>query len=160
MVAFAWNLTRGLDLPQVWRSTWMGVEVASKVLRLNLMTHHIRGVLLQGMEASVVSELSHPNVIRTFQIYRVCPPERDSLNQILDEKSFLKDYQLSATTAGYSGKNTGIAEQLWIVQEYCRGGDLSQAIREKVSSTTFRNSEWAHRHCCPLWCLLFSCCLS
>ena len=132
----------------------MGVEAASKVLRLDVMSQEIRNVLLRGMEASLVSELSHPNIIRTFQIYRVCPQNRGS-RELSDVKSMPGDDQTPGTTASNTREESGIAEQLWIVQEFCRGGDLSEAIHEKVSNTIMiKNSEWAHKTLCLLRDLL------
>ena len=119
----------------------MGSEVACKVMQLDNVPHELHDVLLQGVEGNLVGELSHPNIIRTFKIYHVMPPSGHSL-----ESSFQKTESTEAANVGLmadqadsdgdssllrGGRDKGI-EQLWIVQELCRGGDLGQAIHDKV----------------------------
>ena len=73
------------------------------------------------MEANLVSEFSHPNIIQTFQIYHVCPDLGDSDMASTSSNELLIKNGEEAT-----------AEQLWIVQEFCEGGDLRSAIKDKV----------------------------
>ena len=95
-------------------------------------------VLLQGVESSIVAELSHPNIIRTFQIYHVRHSGR-SLESSIAESTEEENVGLAAHRADLnadsflirSGRDRG-GEQLWIVQELCRAGDLGQAIHDKV----------------------------
>lgn len=102
---------------------------------LDLLQSSVRDAVLTGMEASLVSELSHPNIIRTFQIYHISPTrerfEKDDL-EALDHPT--GGYNRMDSTPQEANLLVGDkrAEQLWIVQEYCRGGDLGQAIREQV----------------------------
>ena len=118
----------------------MGLEVACKVMQLDMVADQVVvGVLLQGVESSIVAELSHPNIIRTFQIYHVRHSGR-GLESSIAESTEEENVGLVADRVSDSnadsflirdGRGKGV-EQLWIVQELCRAGDLGRAIHDKV----------------------------
>ena len=124
---------------QVWRCTWMGLEVACKVMQLDMVADQVVvGVLLQGVESSIVAELSHPNIIRTFQIYHVrhsgCSLESSIAESTEEENVGLAADRADSNADSFlirGGRGRG-GHQLWIVQELCRAGDLGQAIHDKV----------------------------
>ena len=123
----------------------MGLEVACKVMQLDRVTDEVHGVLLQGVEASIVAELSHPNIVRTFQIYHVRRPgsssessdankltQEDHVGLVAGRADISTDPYIHISTISADISITRGGRELWIVQELCRAGDLGQAIRDKV----------------------------
>uniref|UniRef100_A0A061RVN9 Kinase-like protein n=1 Tax=Tetraselmis sp. GSL018 TaxID=582737 RepID=A0A061RVN9_9CHLO len=98
---------------KVWQGRWQGSDVAVKVVVLRGRSAAVKVHLLKGIEANYLREISHPNVIQTFHVYKVC--DEDAQNDV-DELAALRDANLQEI----------VVSEIWIVQELCSMGDLKQ----------------------------------
>jgi hypothetical protein len=56
---------------KVYKAKWMGGDAAVKVMDVDKMAPGIKQQLMQGLEVNSSCDITHPNIVQTFHVYKV-----------------------------------------------------------------------------------------
>ena len=123
----------------VWKATWEGAPVAVKVMALpSTMSGEEKQSRMALMEAAISGCLAHPNIVQTF----TCDVRENPLAKGRQRDAETKagkpwmpwaDFTAQARTAmaNYPPGASPHRLEIRLVMEYCDGGSLRDALRDR-----------------------------